>query len=243
VLQHRVVGKPYRAGYGHVVSARLNVGKLNTGFALNEFHAIETRQKIEMPPFAPELAVGHRLQAEPLLLLYGLADALIFDFLKSPGIDFAFAKIATRILERRRPQQAADLIGSVGCSFCHVSIIDNVALQFKSDSGSDTKESIGFPVGNRWLQVAVIIIMPCSRRSLKAPADVFIRIVVGGRMLDFLEWYFPWSRIDLALKIEIALWFISVGAAIYIYIRTVVLNKPWLPMRFARTDPDESDQA
>ena len=61
-------------------------------------------------------------------------------------------------------------------------------------------------------------------------------------MFDFLEWYFPWSRIDGGLKLELVLWFASVAAAILIYLRTIVLGKPWLILPVASDVDEDGDQ-
>jgi hypothetical protein len=50
-------------------------------------------------------------------------------------------------------------------------------------------------------------------------------------MLDFVEWYFPWSRLDMELRIGLVLWLTVVAAACWIYWRTVIAGKPWLMRR------------
>ncbi len=59
-------------------------------------------------------------------------------------------------------------------------------------------------------------------------------------MLDFLHWYFPWSRVDLILKIELAVWFGAVVAAFLIPIWALVLKKTWLPMSHLPPPTDEN---
>ena len=49
--------------------------------------------------------------------------------------------------------------------------------------------------------------------------------------MDMLEWYFPWTRIDALLKIELLIWLASVGASLWVAYRSLVLKRPWLPMR------------
>ena len=60
-------------------------------------------------------------------------------------------------------------------------------------------------------------------------------------MLDFLEWYFPWSRVDSALKLELVVWIISVLFAVWVYVRAIIFDKPWLPLRFARPADDDTE--
>ncbi len=61
-------------------------------------------------------------------------------------------------------------------------------------------------------------------------------------MFDFLEWYFPWSRIDGVLKLQLVLWFVSVAAAILIYLWTIVLGKPWLILPVASDADEDGDK-
>jgi hypothetical protein len=50
-------------------------------------------------------------------------------------------------------------------------------------------------------------------------------------MLDFVEWYFPWSRLDMVLRIQLVIWLTVVAASCWIYWRTVIAEKPWLMSR------------
>ncbi|MEJ8567025.1 hypothetical protein [Elongatibacter sediminis] len=50
-------------------------------------------------------------------------------------------------------------------------------------------------------------------------------------MLSLIEWYFPWSRLDLVLRIELLIWLVVVGIACWISWRTLVGKKPWLRRR------------
>ena len=61
-------------------------------------------------------------------------------------------------------------------------------------------------------------------------------------MLDFLEWYFPWSRIDGGLKVELIIWFVSVFFAVCVYVRAIIFDKQWLPLKFARQADDEEPE-
>src|SRR6202008_3803507 len=70
------------------------------------------QQEIELPPRAAKLAVGDRLQSGRLLLFDDVLDLAILDRFEFGGADLAFGAFLARGFERRRPQQAADMIGA-----------------------------------------------------------------------------------------------------------------------------------
>ena len=74
--------------------------------------AVEAPQEVEMPPRTAEFAVGDRLQADRLLFVDDGLDLAVLDRLQRGGIDLALGAGLARGLQRRRPQQAADLIGA-----------------------------------------------------------------------------------------------------------------------------------
>jgi hypothetical protein len=76
------------------------------------FRAIKSPQKIKVPPRAAELAIGDCLQADFLLFLDDARDLAVLDCLEFGGTDRALGALVPRILERLRPQQAADMIGA-----------------------------------------------------------------------------------------------------------------------------------
>ncbi|MDJ0926723.1 MAG: hypothetical protein QNJ73_03645 [Gammaproteobacteria bacterium] len=43
-----------------------------------------------------------------------------------------------------------------------------------------------------------------------------------------LEWYFPWSNIDLILRVELIIWLAVVAVSYGIFWRVVVRKRPWL---------------
>jgi len=69
-------------------------------------------QKIHVPRGAAELAVGDPLEAELGLHIGGPADAIILDPAQRLGGDPALLMLGPRRQQRRRPQQAADMIGA-----------------------------------------------------------------------------------------------------------------------------------
>src|SRR5262249_53069193 len=74
--------------------------------------AVEHAEKIEVPPGAAELAVARQLKAELFLLLDDLLDLAVLDRLELGGADGALFALGARFLERRRAQEAADMIGT-----------------------------------------------------------------------------------------------------------------------------------
>ena len=80
-----------------------------------EYHldAVEALVEIELPPGAAELAVGRELEADLLLLLDDLLDLAVLDLAERLGALISpFGVLGARLLQRRRAQQAADVIGA-----------------------------------------------------------------------------------------------------------------------------------
>ena len=61
---------------------------------------------------ATEFAVGHDLEADILLHLHDIADALILDLRKCSIVDALAHVIAEGLPQHRRTQQAADMVGA-----------------------------------------------------------------------------------------------------------------------------------
>ena len=78
----------------------------------HQFDAVEMAEEIVVPPRAPELAVGHRLQADRFLPGHELADLGILDRLQPGRRDLAGGAFGARLLDRRAAQQASDLVGA-----------------------------------------------------------------------------------------------------------------------------------
>ncbi len=79
---------------------------------LDQIDALQAPEEIEMPPGAAELAVGGELEADLFLLLDDLLDRAVFDRLQRGIVDLALGVLLARLLQRRRAQQAADVIGA-----------------------------------------------------------------------------------------------------------------------------------
>ena len=113
MLQHRVVGgKADLSGDLQRLRLGLHALELDAVLGLDDVDAVERAEEIEMPPGAAELAVGHRLQPDRLLLRDDVADQPVLDGAKRVGADLALGPRGARLLELRRPQQAADLVGA-----------------------------------------------------------------------------------------------------------------------------------
>src|ERR1051326_752372 len=75
-------------------------------------HTVEPAEEIEMPPRAPEFAVSRKLQPDLFLLFDDLLDLAVFDILELRRCYPALRVLGPRFLQRRGPQQAADVIGA-----------------------------------------------------------------------------------------------------------------------------------
>src|SRR5262249_27917492 len=112
MLDHRMAGKSKLAGDAHPLVAGRDPGKCNAGIHDVAFDAVETPEKIEMPPGSAELAVGDGLQPPLLLLLDHAFDLAVLDRLEIRRPDLALRAFLARRLQWRRPQQATHVIGA-----------------------------------------------------------------------------------------------------------------------------------
>ena len=74
--------------------------------------AIESPQKIEMPPRAAQLAVRDAAQAQFLLLFDDPLDLAVLDGFETCRVENAGGMPLPRFFQRSRPQQATDVIGA-----------------------------------------------------------------------------------------------------------------------------------
>src|SRR5262249_5088545 len=118
VRQHRMVGKADLAHDAQPLRLGLHAAELDALLGLVNLDAVEHAEKVEVPPGAAELAVGCKLKAELLLFLDDLFDLTVLDRLELGGGDGALFALGARFLERRRAQEAADMVGTErrGCS-------------------------------------------------------------------------------------------------------------------------------
>ena len=73
--------------------------------------AVEAAEEIVVPGFAPELPVGNRFDAGPLLLPDGVDDAAILDPGELGGGHLARRRLRPRLVNLPRAQQAAHMVG------------------------------------------------------------------------------------------------------------------------------------
>jgi len=89
----------------HAVELNAVVGKV-------EAHTVETAKEVEMPPGTAKLAVGGRLEPDLLLLCDCPLDLAVFNRAKRLGGDLVARPLEARLFQRRRPQQAPDMISA-----------------------------------------------------------------------------------------------------------------------------------
>src|SRR5882724_826951 len=70
-----------------------------------------------MPPGAAEFAVGREFQSDRGLPVHDLLNLHVLDLAQIVGGNLALLELGTRLLDARRPQQAANLVGAEG-GFC-----------------------------------------------------------------------------------------------------------------------------
>src|SRR5258706_6111543 len=112
VRQHRMVGKADLAHDAQPLRLGLYAAELDALLGLVNLDAVEHPEKVEVPPGAAELAVGRKLKAEFLLPLDDLLDLAVLDRLELGGGDGTLFALGPRFLERRRAQEAADMVGT-----------------------------------------------------------------------------------------------------------------------------------
>ena len=75
-------------------------------------HAFQPLQEVDVKEGSAELAVGDAFQADVLLLLDDVADVSVFDLSQLGLGDGARLLSLARLNERRRPEEAADVVGA-----------------------------------------------------------------------------------------------------------------------------------
>src|SRR5262249_17569172 len=112
VLDHRMAGKTDLADDLETFIAGRHRGERHARIHDVLFNAIEAPEKIEVPPGAAEFTVRDRLQSDIFLLFDDALDLAVFNLLKLSRCNLAFYVLLARFLQRRRPQQTADMIGT-----------------------------------------------------------------------------------------------------------------------------------
>src|SRR5437764_10988423 len=72
--------------------------------------------EVASPPAAAELAIGEDVDARIALELQDVEDCRILHLAQGIGREPAFDERGVRLAQSLRPQKAADLVGSIGCS-------------------------------------------------------------------------------------------------------------------------------
>ena len=112
MLQHRMVGREIElVDDPNTLASRGDAGELDALSGVH-FAADEVAQEVEVPPRAPELAVGRKLQPDRRLPLHDLLDLGVLDLAQIGRRDFLFLVLGARILDAVGPEQAAHFVGS-----------------------------------------------------------------------------------------------------------------------------------
>src|SRR5262249_41131294 len=114
MLEHRVIGEPYLADDSHGLPPGLDAVEFADALGHEPLDAVEMLQKIEMPPRSAIFAVGRELEPNLLLLARDLLDLAILDLAQGGRGNLAALTLGACPFERRRSQQAADVVGTVG---------------------------------------------------------------------------------------------------------------------------------
>src|SRR5437762_624944 len=112
VLEHRMVGEADLANNAHRLRLGFDTGELDAVVGGVTLDAVEMLEKVEVPPRAAVFAVGRELQPQPFLLGNDLHDLAVLDLAELRGGDLTLLPLGSRILERRRAQDAADMVGT-----------------------------------------------------------------------------------------------------------------------------------
>ena len=107
-----VRGKIQSADDADGVMPGLHAGELDAFAGVEQFAAGQMAEEIEMPPGAAEFAVGRELEAGGCLPVHHLLDLEVFGLAQIVTEISPFSSLARASLIRRRPQQAADLVGT-----------------------------------------------------------------------------------------------------------------------------------
>ena len=105
-------------GGGGEFDHALLVAKLNFDVVLHLGGAAHLVQEIHVPGSAAELAVGDSFQAQVLLPADHVADGLVFDAAQIGWADAAILFVFAGLEQLWRTEQAANVVGAEGWSFC-----------------------------------------------------------------------------------------------------------------------------
>ena len=117
MVEHRMAVEADLARDFQRLRLGLHALELDAVLGLDDVDALQSVEEVEMPPSAAKLAVGDGFEADLLLLLHDVADRVVLDGAKLIRADPSGLTRGARVLQRRRPQQASDLVGAKG-RFC-----------------------------------------------------------------------------------------------------------------------------
>src|SRR5262249_7179516 len=89
----------------------LDAMKLDSRIGHDRGDTFQTAKEIEVPPCPAKFAISGKFEADFFLLLDDLLDLAVFDRLECGGVNLTLGMLGTRILQWRRAQQTADVIG------------------------------------------------------------------------------------------------------------------------------------
>src|SRR6266850_5080293 len=93
-----------------------------------------------MPPGAAEFAIGREFQPDRRLLVHDLFDLDVLGLAQIVGRYLALLQLGARLLDARRPQQAADLVGAERSFYSlHASLPKNFRA-FSSEVATGSRE-------------------------------------------------------------------------------------------------------
>src|ERR1700761_4499586 len=100
------------ADHAYRIVTGLHARELDAHVGVKQLAPGEMAEEIEMPPGAAEFTVGRELQPGRGLAVYDLLDLNVLGLAQLGGGDLALLEFRTRLLDARRTQQAADLVGA-----------------------------------------------------------------------------------------------------------------------------------
>ena len=117
----RMAGKIDLAGDLDTFVLRLHAVELDSGRGCDRLDSFKPSEEIEMPPGTAEFTIRGKFESNLLLLFDDFFDFTVFNRFQHRSIDFALGSFRSRFLQRRRPQQAADMISAEGrcCTLGH----------------------------------------------------------------------------------------------------------------------------
>ncbi len=112
VFQHGVAGEADFSIYADGLRFGVGAFEFDALPGVVHFDAVEPCQKIEVPEFAAELAIGNAAQADRFFFGDEGEDGGVFHLFQGVSGDLAGFVLGARFLQLRRAQQTADHVGA-----------------------------------------------------------------------------------------------------------------------------------